>query len=243
MIIMPSKKGQRGLGSGEGGRNALMFSRSGGSKPSDKLFDIRTMKSTFSCHGEGSREVKAARCKRLVLPQPLTVALDRPFCVSRAVNLSGPRIALIVLALFLSSLSLRNISFPKYIRARSLSLSLSPSCPPPRRQVVNEIAASGAARHAKLMKVCALRAFRSRLPSSGAKRTRASTYDDAFFLSFSLLCSLLMREHSRRDSRLCSRGWRMRADRARAGTKNPARAEINARMNDKQMRARKSLVL
>lgn len=83
-----------------------------------------------------------------------------------------------------------------------VSRSFSFSRPLPRRQVVNEITASGVARHAKLIKVCAPRAFRSRLPSSGAERTRASTYDDnppALFLS--LLCSLLMREHSRRDSR------------------------------------------
>lgn len=114
------------------------------------------------------------------------------------------------------------------IRLASFSFSHPP--PPPRRQVVNEIAASGAARHAKLMKVCALRAFRSRLPSSGAERTRASTYD-SLSLSFapSLVCSLLMREHSRRDSRGTrylaagcaeSREWKARGI---------PRAEINAR--------------
>lgn len=85
MIIMPSKKGR---GCGEGGRNALMFSRSGGSKPSDKLFDIRTMKST--CSGKsGGESGAAAKFASSPSPPGLYNNWSSLLCVPCAVSLSG----------------------------------------------------------------------------------------------------------------------------------------------------------
>lgn len=137
------------------------------------------------------------RRERSIPHPPFNSWLSLSYFFARRLKLSwtfAPTFALIAYTLsrcFYNPTVLSLTGFRSQNTLSCVSRSFSFSRPPPRRQVVNEITVSGVARHAKLIKVCAPHAFRSRLPSSGAERTRARAPTTMILLLSFYLSSVL----------------------------------------------------